>query len=714
MRHPIQAVKIIGLLLLLLLFLMSATMTARAAEPVTLLDIQRQESPGNTQITLKLSDLPKFITEDSGQRIDLLLKNVQLSPKLHNLPEDEKIVKVVMAEKKEELLVSILLRRPPKNVITESKQGPPRIIINIYWDDDESTRPSVAFKISDMPPRKAGRRASKFQQESPWKDRWDDFFRDYRTYWRLELPVNFTLPQLPALVTDNKSPLWPLQKNADNNMFLSLIQTATELKTLDPQQRYLRDLLVAEAQLRTDATEAGVARLDLLRREEGKEQARVEYLTAYGQALEGQPLVAQLTLQEVVPKLAENDALLPLAHFLFAETALAAGRENVALEYLQRGGLNWPESLLVPREMRIADAQAGLGKLNEAVATYRDLAEEPGLFDYYRFSLNRAAFSAFKNKNYQLASSLYRYLVELQKDAPGYDLLLFAAGASAYEVGDMGWGMIGLQRAALESPSTEGGDRAELRFIDLKLTGGGKVELAETVREYANLGENSQFRQIREESRFKQALALYLLEDHQESVAALMRFRREFGSSELIREVNLLILEQLPTVIHQLIEQKNDLEAVVLAEKNRQLLLHSGFDKNFLSDLATAFDRLGLYERAGRVLLYLFDRSNSEHKQQVIYLPLAQSYLKRNEYQQAREYAERYLEKFPDGEDRSALFGVLLETFAQQGRQDELLSWLSREDRPSSPALEIRAAYIYWQLGKWQAVINSLEKVNNL
>ena len=711
MQHPNKIVKILGLLLLLLLFLMSVTMTVQAADPITLLNIEKQENPDYTRIIFKFSSLPKFSHENSGERIDLLLSNVQQSQKLHNLPEGENIVNIRLVEQPQGLMVSILLRHLPKKVITKSKPDSPWVITDVYWDINTPTRPSIAFKISDMPPRKAGKRAARFQQESPWKNNWDQFFRDYRTYWKLELPLNFTLLRLPILIKDKESPLWPLQQHSNNNMFLSLIQTATGLNSLSPQQTYLRDLLVAEAELRTGAIEAAIARLDSLRQEKGSEQGRVEYLTAYGQALDGQPLVAQLTLKQLLPKLPENHPLLPFIHFLFAETALVAGQNQVALEQLQITGLDWPDGLLVPLEMRIADARAGLGSLDEAIAVYRDLVEEPGLFAYYRFSLNRAAFSAFKKKDYKLANILYRKLVEPLKEEPGDDLLLFAAGASAYEAGDFGWGMIGLQRATLDRPDTEGGDRAKLRLIDLKLIKGGELKQAQVAKEYLELGLHSQFRSVREESRFKHALVLYLLGDHQGSVEALMRFKREFGSSELIRETNLLILQQLPTVVHQLLEQKNDLQAVVLAEKNRKLLLQSGFDDSFLHDLATSLDRLGLYKRAGRVLLYLYDRTSGKTEQQAVYLPLAQSYLKREEYQQAGDYAERYLKKYPQGEDAGALFGILLDAFERENRQDQLLVWLNQKNRPSSPELEIRAAYIYWRLGQWQSVAKSLERV---
>ncbi len=706
MQHLNKIIGIIGLLLLLL----SMIIPAQAAEPITLLTIQKQQNPDYTRIILNFSALPKFSSEDSGERVELLLNNVQQSPKLENLSEGEKIVKVLLAEQQQGLRVSILLRRPPKKVITTSKQDSPRIMIDIFWDIDTSTRPAVAFKIADMPSRKAGRRAARFQQESPWKDHWDKFFRYYRTYWKLELPINFTLPRLPALIKDKKSPLWPLQEDANHNMFLSLIQTATELKSLNQQQIYLRDLLVAEAELRTGAKESAVARLDSLRREKGPKPVYVEYLTAYGEALDGQPLVAQLTLQQLLPGLSENQPLLPLIHFLFAETALAAGQNQVALDHLQISGMNWPDSLLAPLKLRIADAQAGLGDLALAIKNYVSLIEEPGLFTYYRFSLNRAAFSAFKRKNYQLANTLYRKLVTPLKEEPGDDLLLFAAGASAYEAGDIGWGMIGLQRATLDRPDTEGGDRGKLRLIDIKLINGGELKLKQVVKEYLELGQHSKFRSVREEARFKHGLVLYLLGAHRSSVEALMRFKREFGSSNLIREANLLILQQLPRVIHQLLKQKNDLQAVVLAEKNRPLLLQNGFDDALLHDLATSFERLGLYKRAGRILLYLYDHTGGKAEQQAIYLPLAQSYVKREEYQQAGDYAERYLKKYPQGEDAGSLFGILLDAFVRKNQPEKLLTWLNRKDRPSSPELEIRAAHIYWQLGQWQSVAKSLER----
>ena len=711
MRHPIEIVKIIAILLFLLLFFLSAAISVRAADEVTLVAWQQDENPNFTRIIFTFSALPKFEMNHSGQRIDLLLAEVALGEGITDLPESERIANVMLAAKKKELLVSVLLRRHPQQIETSTKQNPPQVIMDIAWQADDSSRPAVAFRISDMPPRKAGRRAAKQQQESPWEGRWNDFFREYRTYWELDLPLNFTLPKLPMLITATESPLLPLQQHADNNMFLSLIQTATELRGLEQPQIYLRDLLLVEAQLRTGATEAAIARLDVLRRMSGDESVRVEYLTAYGQALDEQPYVAFLTLQKLLPQVDETDSLLPLVQLLIAETALAIGKDQVALTYLLDPQINWPSSLQLPQELRLADAYAGLDELAKAIAIYHDLIAEPGLFAFYRFSQNRAGISAFKHGDYKFSSTIFRQLIDPFVEESGDDLLLFAAGISAYEAGDMGWGMIGLDRVTLDRPETEGGDRGMLRLIDHKLVNGGELELAQAVTAYGKLGIRSQFYPVREEGRFKSALALFMLGDHAESVKQLMQFRREFRSSPLLREVDALVLKQLPMVIHELLLAKDDLQAVVLAEQNRKLLLRSGFDKEFLGDLATAFGRLGLYERSSRVLLYLLDRTAGKAAQQHIYLPLTQSYIKRQEYRLASQYARSYLEKYPQGEDAGALFGILLDAFVRNGSQEELLQWLQRKNRPSSTALEIRAANIYWQQGDMQRVVESLEKV---
>ncbi len=175
MQRPMQRKTIIGSILFFLLFFLSVTLTSRAADSVILTSMEKQENPNHTRVSFNFTRLPEYSSEQSGQRFDLLLDNVEVSPSLHKLPEDETVIEILLAQKPRQLLASLLLRRAPKQVMVEAHRNPDRIIMDIYWDGDEGARPGVVFRIADMPPKKAGRRAAQYQRRSPWEGRWFDF-----------------------------------------------------------------------------------------------------------------------------------------------------------------------------------------------------------------------------------------------------------------------------------------------------------------------------------------------------------------------------------------------------------------------------------------------------------------------------------------------------------------------------------------------------------
>ncbi len=700
--------KVAGLLVLLVLLPLQAL-----AEPV-LNAMTKQESPSQTRISLDLSELPTFEVTPTGQRIDVLLKGTTAAEALRKLPEDETVVNITLTEKSGDLWVSILLRQSPRQVLPAIQEEPPRLNLDVYWQDANAIRPGVAFRIAGMPPRKAGRRASAYQKRSAWEDDWMRFFADYHQDWSVQLPLKYTLPELPPLVTDEQSPVMPLQQFANEGLFLNLLHSADQIANLTDEQRLQRDMLAAEAHLRTDGLAAGLARLETMRRQSPAKNARVEYLTAYAQAQGGQPIVGQLTLAQMLAGLADTDPFVSYYHLLYAETDLDSRCYKAADSYLN-GAQTWPDELAEIIALRRADTLAGAGSVKQATAAYQALATMPDLFERHLFSMNRAAFAAFQNQNYSFSADLYRRLITAienqDKPVDGFDMILFGAGIAAYEAGDQAWGRIGLEKAFYDNEASEGGQRARLRLVDIQVLQGGELELGKAVAEYGDMALHADYRSVREESAFKQALAHYLLGDHRLSVEELMTFQRDYYSSALRHDAEVLLAEQIPEVVHQLLQEKNDLAAVVLVEKNRKLLLSRGFDRQFLEDLAASFGRLGLYERSARVLLYLLDRIQDPADKADIYLPLVTSYIKRGEYDQVTKYAEQYLKNYPEGEDAGPLFSLLLDAFEKQKQEDKIVAWLGRQNRPSSAALEIRAAWIYWHLDKPEAVLNSLKKV---
>ncbi len=701
--------KIIGIGLFLLLFFLSMALPAKGATTVT--GIQKQEDPSRTRVTVMLSQPVDFSLDSSGQRIDLRLSETDSDPTLQALPEDGTVVRMTLIRRHNDLVVSILMRRTPRRVSAETLENPARIVVDIEWVGDDAIRPGIAFRITDVPPRRDGSAALRSHQQSPWDGNWLDFFRDYRSNWDIRIPQRLTPPPPLAAVADNDSVLLSLQQLADEGMFLSLLEGGMALKDLSAEERQQRDLMMGDAYLRTGSYAAGLARLGALQDLSADQQIRVDYLTAWGEAARDNAIGALLHLQINLTTLtAEHPLTMPI-RLLHAEAALATSQHQLARELLSADGLDWPDHLETVRRIRLADALAGLGERDRALAVYRELADQPSLCEFYYASCQRGAHAAYQTQNFELSRRLYQPLALAFSNELGADMIHFATAAAAFEAGDPDWGWIGLERTTQDYPHSEGGDRAALRLLDIRVMNTEVASIAAMAGEYAAIGRRSQMRNLREEAFFKEALVLYLAAEHQTSVNRLMRFSRDFATSPLRREANILLSQQLPIVVDLLLDQGDDLPAVVLVEQNRELLLASSYDRAFLHNLVRAFDRLGLYERSSRVLLYLFDQSAGSADQKEIFLPLAQSFMQRDQYLAAGDYARRYLGQYPDGADAGALFVLLIDSLERQGQDAEIGEWLQRRDRPDTPEANLRAATIHWQQDDFRSVVNTLERV---
>ncbi len=700
--------KIIGVGLFLLLFFLSLVLPAKAATTVS--GIQKQEDPSRTRVTVMLSQPTAFSVDSSGQRIDLLLVGASSGPTLQALPEDGTVVRMTLIRRHSDLVVSMLMRRTPRRVSAEAQDNPARIVLDIEWIGDDAVRPGIAFRMPDVPPRRGSATALRQPQQSPWEDNWLGFFRDYRSDWDIRIPQRLTPPPALDAVAATDSALLPLQQLADERMYLSLLQSGLALQNLNAEESRQRDLMIGDAYLRTGSYAAGLARIGALRDLDADQQIRVDYLTAWGETARDNAIGALLHLQINLTDLAAKHPLAVPIRLLHAEAALAASQHQLALDLLSKDGLTWPDDLERVRRIRLADALAGLEKRDRALSAYRELADEPLLCEFYYASCQRAAHAAFQARDIELSLRLYRPLVLAFSNEQGADMIHFAAAAAVFEAGDRDWGWIELERTNQDYPQSEGGDRAALRLLDIRMLNAQETASPTIAGEYAHIGQGSQIRNLREEAFFKEALVLFLTAEHQTSVNRLMRFRRDFATSPLRREANILLSQQLPTVVELLLDQGKDLQAVVLVEQNRELLLASGYDRAFLNNLVRAFDRLGLYERSSRVLLYLFDQSAGNPDQKDIFLPLAQSFMRRDQYLVAGDYARKYLSQYLDGADAGALFVMLIDSLERQGLDAEIRQWIQRRDRPDTPEANLRVAAIYWQQDDFAAVVNNLER----
>lgn len=699
----------------LMLLNCSAVAAPQPTEQSILLEMRKTTDLGRDRISLIFNRLPEFSFESSGQRFDILLMDARLSDGLVKPPEDETLVRILFAEKRESLLTSLLLRRPPVQVVSTANEKPARLDFDLYWEESSNTRPAIAFRIDGIPNRKGDQAAPDKKEFPPWREGWRDFFATDLTPWSLSPEMNYSLPELPPLDGDKTSE--PMQQRlalAEQKDWSALLNPGAEFPAVPGPEKPLESLLLSEALLRTSASEKAEAYLRLYAEAEEESRPRVDYLTDFAMAANGQPYAANLKLQDQLESLPATEPFLPLMTLLAAETALATGENQKALSWLEDKDIPWPEALGPLVIIRQATALAALDQPAEALKRLNQVTGVEDILTLYPAARSSLAASAFTMGNFELAARWYNRLAEQFVDKEMRALAMFAAAAARYNAGDREWAQIGLQKIHLEMPQTQGADRALMRLQDFHVLTGDEATQAVAAGEYAQLAKNSRLRALREEAAFKEALVLFLLGDPSTSVQRLMKFRRDFAGGPLRPAADSLLLEQLPGVITKLVEQQKDIQAIVLVEQNREILLQERLDNEFLGLVAAALTRVGLYDRATRVVLFQLDRATSLASKEKFYLPLTRLYRLRGQNSAVINQAKTYLEVYPKGKSRGEIYSLMLDALTALKGNDELLRQLERPDRPVSAKLEMRAAWIYSQEERLDEVVKHLTRATSL
>lgn len=691
------------LLVGLLLFpvLVSATETK-------LLGISRGGST-STQLLLELSALPVFRMTTSGQRLDLLLSNTSSVGSLGRLPEDDVVVKVLLAQRGPDLMVSFLLRRPPTRAQAATLPGVGRITIDLSWDQVQSAaRPAIAFSIPGLPSARPNGATAVTGVRSAYAGRWEAFFREYRSPITIAVPLRHDLPALPS---------YPFRQAGGElgTRLESLAQGSDWAKTLRELQQLAPQVppggegeahfltLQAEALLRTGA---GPQAVELLKRLLARPlpsplQERAAYLQAFAQAVIGRADLARSTLTAVK---SSSSALRPYLMLLRGEVALAAGDARSALAALDSADLAWPQALQSRRERRRADALALSGDNVAALAIYRPMLERPQEQAACAYSLNQAARALAAAGDARAAQKLYALLgSDLGLDGATRALAQVAEAQLLLQLGEE-------QRAKaifwkqVDGPFGEAGARSRLKLFDFDVLAGGEMERRRASAAYGEVVASAAQRPLREEAALKQALTLYLANDLPASIAAAGRFVRDFGGGSLAHEGQALLREVVPQQIASAIANQDDLQALVLVEQYRSLLVDDAMTGPLLLEIGRATTRLGLFERACKVYLYLLDSAAGRPEEENYYLPFLETAFDRGEIELLRTYALRYLTRFPKGKDRARVFYLQVRAMQQSQDLQAAAALLDSSQRPKDEALEVLATEIFWTLERYADV----------
>lgn len=677
----------------------------------------KEDSLASSRVLLDFSTLPEYRIEPSGQRIDLFFSDASAAPTLHLLPEDDKIVKILLARSQKELMVSLLLRQIPANVTVAANQATTTVELELFWQEAGGSRPAIAFRISGLPSRQSSTSSSQSMIKSKFRGQWQKFFSEYQTPLLMDLPLKISLPILPRFGFEEASPSFAAILNAfenrDPQKALALLQKISPAD-LSPDGLQKKHLLQAEALLRGGSAQQSLIILESVPEKDlsAKLRQRIGYLHNLALALTGDHYGAMAWHADLEKLFGEGPYRHPF-QLLQAEIALLNDNGQLALKKLLWKNSRWPKDLRSIRQLRIADAQVATGQSREALAHYKKLIKNSQLPTDDLYSFQQAAKALFDNQQWEQAHLLYQRLSTLLHKADATSQALFLSSLATYHNGDQQSAMLQFRLLREDFTGTSGDLRAWMKMLDHGLATMEERHLLQGLRDYPAILSLTSDRQLREEIIFKLGVTLHLHGEPLRAIETLGKFRRNFASSPLRAEAEALMAEILPPELENLISKGEDLEAVILLEKYRELLIRGDGKWPFLPKLAKAFTRLGLFDRGCRVYLYLMDHAKSDEDAEFFYLPLTSLYYDRDEYALADKYSTAYLKQYPKGADRTALFLLRLRALYKLARFEEAAELLQKKQYPRSTEIELLATQIYWELGDYNKVIDFANRLGD-
>lgn len=699
------------------IILFSLAQQALAGNAPLLTRMAKEDNLVSSRIKLEFSTFPAYRIEPSGQRIDLFFSGVSAATNLHLLPEDDKIVKILVAKSSKELMVSLLLRQVPANISTTEVNATATIELELFWQQAGGARPAVAFRISGLPSRQALTSSSQPLAQSPFSGHWHTFFSEYLPPLFLDLPLKVSLPSLPrhgfegtsapfAAVLDDLA-------NADPQGAVSRLQ---EIPVADLNQQGLlsKQILQAEALLRNGSINPALGILEKLPRQQLSLplQQRAGYLHNLALVLAEDPYGAKAWHADL-EKLLANSPYRYAFQLLQAEIALQDGNGKLALTRLLQRNSRWPENLHPIRQQRIADARVASGQSKAALPYFRQQMQGSGLPTDDHFSFQQAARAFYENRQWETAHQLYQQLAVLLPEADATSQALYLSNLATYLGGEQDLALLQFRQLREDYPGTPGDLRAWMKMLDHGLVTREERHLLQGLRDYPTIIAKAEGRQLREEAIFKLGLTLHLQGESLRAIDTLGQFRRNFASSPLRTEAEALLRDILPPQLERFIASGDDLQAVIMLEQYRELLIRGDGKWPFLPKLAKAFTRLGLFDRGCRVYLYLLDHTRNSAEAEKFYLPLASIYFDRDEYAEVERYSELYMDRYPKGADRTELFLLRLRALQKLARFDEAAKLLEDKKNPRSTKIELLATEIYWELGDYKRVIDFANRLGN-
>lgn len=706
------------ILITTLILLPALALSAMAAPPIQLLLIDKAEETTSTRLSLDFSAFPEHRLEVSGQRVDLFLSDTEASS-LPALPEDGKVLKVLLARQGRELMVSFLLRTAPASVKVLTDAGSRRLLLHLDWG---SGRAPARLAISRNPPRlaslKGGQVVKNILEGEDFSASWRRFCEEYETPLWVAAPVRYSLPPLPLLVFS------PATTGAVGARLAEGVEAlrsgswtrALELfdgvppKELQGVDREAHALLHGETLLRLGETRRAQPVLDafLSAFPESALRSRALYLLGYLRALRGEPYDSGFLLGSLQETAKDAAYYRQLGLLLRAEVELATERPKAALATLDR---ERPAGSLYPfAERTRADALFDLGDTAAALEHYRALNPQIKAWGAVPQSLARLAEACYRQGDFAAAVARYAELAQVAGTPAAKNLAAFGHARALIRSGRVDAGMSQLRTLAAAPEDDEAAQRARLLLLDQEVLAAPAEKGFMKVLSYQQLGVTAVRRELREEAAFKHVLLAALQNIDRATLGFLEEFIRQHRQGRFQDFSQALLNEILPQVIRQTVGRQDYFGALVLVEKYRDHLVALGTGSELLLDLGSALRSLGLLDKAADVYFYMLDAYRGDAAAEPFYAPLLEVLAAKADHRLVIEYADRYQERFPKGAQVQPALSHKLRALVAGKDYPAAAKILTSAELIRTPELDLLAGIVFWEVADMARTAESLAR----
>jgi thioredoxin-like negative regulator of GroEL len=681
--------------------------------------INKISNKNTVELYCSFTSPPVYRYNIRGKRVDFILDNTTLEPNFTFFKADDKIVKILSLKKNNKTILSFFFRYPPQRFDVTPNQKENKLTVNILLGNPYSSAlPNFSSKLAGLTIlERTTKDYSNPLIASPYAADWKSFFKLYESKIHLSLPVQFTILPFPAMAlllpereTNRELLSDKIYELAEQNLWNDILPLLLEQITTETDTDIKKKLALTYGDVlsRDNNFVDAYKQFYLLADEYAEEEIGIfaKYLLILLRARFEDPFIADFELKNLQQSMTPANPLTPYFLITQIETALATEQYSRMHTLLARDDIAFSSDTAMIRELRQADYWYGTGDSIKAYIGYQLLEKHEILLDKI-FSLNGYCDTLYQQKQFSDASRCYATLTNHINDKEKLGLINHRKYMSELHYKTAAEMVDSFARIENTYPETEAGFRSALKKTDLQyLTL--KDWSTNAILYYKTFAEKAITRASREEASFKEALVYRLNNENIKSVNLIMPFLRNFRNGELYKSGQALLIELFPLVIHEYVENKMYMEALVLAKQNRNLFLNNWVDIDLLAELAAAYNSIGIYNEASKLYLYLISLSSEDQKEQY-YLPLITAAYDHGDYNIVEDYADQYSFRYPNGTYKTDILMLRIESMLAEERVTDAVALLPNPI-PETENFSLLAATLYFHENNYDKIIDILDR----